>query len=448
MNANNRIIIVGGNAAGPAAAAKAKRQNPHAEIIMFEAGEFISTGTCELPYLLKGDIKNYQDIVFFDPEKFLKEKGVKVYINHRVESIDRRKKIIKVKNLQDGSVVEEKYTKLVLATGSKAKTIPILSGNLTNLFNLKSVSDYLKIKKYIEGKSLNNVLIIGAGYIGLETAEAFVNLGAKVTILEKAELPLPLVDDELQQLVLETLNKNGVEFIGGTDAEFITENDRIKHVKIEGRIKEYDLYLSSIGFEPNNSLAIGAQLEIGKFGGLKVDNKMQTSDPNIYAAGDNVEIVNKVTGKKDYIPLATYAHQQGHTAGANAAGGNERTRPIVHNAAVKIFDKAVCTIGLSSKQAEDHLYKFESVSKVVRNLVGVMPESEKVFGKIIYEKDSKLILGASFIGQCEVIGFGNIISLMIKNKIKAEELASVDYNYTPPLSPFINLLSVLGRNIK
>jgi NADPH-dependent 2,4-dienoyl-CoA reductase/sulfur reductase-like enzyme len=188
-------------------------------------------------------------------------------------------------------------------------------------------------------------------------------------------------------------------------------------------------------------------LEIGKFGALKVDSRMRTSDFNIYAAGDNSEVINKVTGRTDYIPLATIAHSQGHIAGANAAGGNLRTEPVVFNLAVKIFDKSVCKVGLSSEEASDMKLSFNSVHAVIPNLVHVMPESEKVFGKIIYDRDSKLILGASFIGRSEVIGYADIIAMMIANKIKADALASTNYNYTPPLSPFVNLLSVLGRKI-
>jgi NADPH-dependent 2,4-dienoyl-CoA reductase/sulfur reductase-like enzyme len=444
----NTIIVIGGNAAGPAAAAKAKRQNPDANVIMFEAGEFISTGTCELPYLLKGDIKDYQDIVFFTPESFYKDKGVKVYTKHFVESIDRKNKTVTVKNLTDNSVIEFQYSKLILATGSKAKKIPQLSSEQSNLFFLKSVSDYLKIKSYFETSKINDVLIIGAGYIGLETAEAFKSLGANVTVLEKENLPFAGMDAEIRHLVLETLTKNGIEFIGGNNNAVYNFGDKkIKNVKIDGRIKEFDLYLSSVGVEPNNSLAIASRLDIGKSGGIKVDNKMRTSDFNIYAAGDNVEITNKITRRSDYIPLATIAHSQGHTAGANAAGANLRTEPVIQNLAVKIFDRSICKVGLSTEEAAAHQFNFKSVHAVIPNLVHVMPNSQKVFGKIIYESDSKLILGASFIGGKEVIGYADIIAMMINNKIKAEVLAAINYNYTPPLSPFVNLLSVLGRKI-
>ncbi len=448
MISENTIIVIGGNAAGPAAAAKAKRQNPNANVIMFEAGEFISTGTCELPYLLKGDIKDYQDIVFFTPESFYKDKGVKVYTRHFVESIDRKNKAVSVKNLSDNSLHEFHYSKLILATGSKAIKIPQLSSELSNLFYLKSVSDYLRIKSYLGSTKLNDVLIIGGGYIGLETADAFKSLGANITIIEKETLPLAGMDTEIRHLVLETLTKNGIEFIGGnSSAVYNVSNNKIKNVKIDGRIKEFDLYLCAIGVEPNNSLALAARLDTGKSGGINVDRRMRTSDFNIYAAGDNVEITNKITGRSDYIPLATIAHAHGHIAGANAAGGNLRTESVIQNLAVKIFDKSICKVGLSSEEAAVHRFNFKSVHAIIPNLVHVMPNSQKVFGKIIYEHDSKFILGASFIGEKEVVGYADMIAMMINNKIKADSLASINYNYTPPLSPFVNILSVLGRKI-
>ncbi len=445
---SKKIIIVGGNAAGPSAAAKAKRVDPNADVIMFETGDFISTGTCELPYLISGDIDDYRKIIFFDEKSFLEKKGVKVHTKHIVKNIDRLRKTILVKNLIEDSEQTIKYDKLILTTGSVAKKIPTFGDNLKNLFYLKTVSNYLQIKYYCDNNNINNVLIIGASYIGLEVADAFKTVGKNVIVLDSQEHPMPNSEPEIQHLIKDTVGEHGVEFIGSVGAaKYIIEKNYLKGFKLEGRLKEIDLVLVSIGFAPNTSLALKANLEMGALGGIKVDSRLKTSDPNIFAAGDNTEVINKVTNRPDYMPIATIAHQQGHTAGANAAGAFEIMKPIVKNIAVKIFDRTFTSVGLTSSEVSKMKYNLKSVSAITYNKVKVMPGSSKVFGKIIYNPDTKLIFGASFFGKEEVIGYADIISTFIQNRISGEQLSETSFNYTPPRSPFINLLSILGRKI-
>ncbi|MGA8264023.1 MAG: FAD-dependent oxidoreductase [Ignavibacteriaceae bacterium] len=445
----NKIIIVGGNAAGPAAAAKAKRFNPDAEVILFEAGKFISTGTCEIPYVLSGEIDDYNKVVFFTPEKFLEKKGVKVYTNHSVESVNRKGKKVLIRNLRGNFVSEFNYDKLVLATGSVARKHEQFPTSLNNVHNLKNVQDLINILALVKEKKLNKVVIVGSGYIGLEAVEAFTKLGVSVTIVEKDKYPLPSAEPEVQHLIYELLKQKDVSFYGGTDKYRTTVSDNIlKSINLDSRLLEFDIVLIATGFIPNAKLAKDCRLEIGTKGGIKVDTKLRTSCQDIYAAGDCIEITNAVTNRPDYLPLATIAHNFGHIAGENAGGGNKRVEPVVKNAAVKVFDKYVVSVGLSSEEAYREKYIFNTVQTVVPNLIEVMPGSEKVFGKITYEKGSKKILGASFFGGKEVSGFGDLISTLIKTKQSAEVLASINYNYTPPLSPMVNLLSVLGRKIK
>lgn len=445
----NKIIIVGGNAAGPAAAAKAKRFNPEAEVILFEASEFISTGTCEIPYVLSGEIGDYKKIIFFSPKKFFKEKGVKVFIAHKVESINRKENQVIVRDLRKNQISEFNYDKLVLATGSVAKGPEQFPASLKNVYNLKNVQDLINILELVKERRLNKIVIIGSGYIGLEAAEAFNKLGVSVTIMEKDRFPLPSAEPEIQRLIYELLKQKNISFYGeaGKFKTTTFEND-LRSINLDSRLLEFDIVLITTGFLPNVELAKNCGLEIGTKGGIKVDSRLRTSCQDIYAAGDCIEITNAITNRLDYIPLATIAHDFGHIAGENAAGGNKRIEPIVKNQAVKIFDKFLVSVGLSSQEAYNEKYMFNSVQEVVPNLIMVMPGSENVFGKIIYEKDSKKILGASFFGGKEVSGYGDLISTLIKTKQSVDILASINYNYTPPLSPMVNLLSVLGRKLK
>lgn len=446
---NKNIIVIGGNAAGPAAAAKAKRTDPYANVLLFEASEFISTGTCELPYVLSGEIKDYNDIVFYSAKSFEEEKGVKVYTNSLVTNIDRRNKTITVTNTSTNQSYNFTYDKLILTTGSISKRISQLPINLENVFSFKSVGDLIKVKSFIDKYNPKRVLVIGAGYIGIEISEALKNIGLEVILLEKEKLPMPGSEAEIQNLILQTLLKNKIQFFGNSiDVKYYFVESKLRSVKIDGWNYEIDFAIQSLGVKPNTTLALSAKLDLGNFGGIKVDSKLRTNDSNIYAAGDCIEVINKITNRNDYLPLATLAHEHGHIAGENAAGGNSFIHPVINNIAVKIFDNNFVSVGLNSIQAIKNNFNVLSVSAIVPNIIKVMPNSKNVFGKIIYEKDSLKILGANFFGDKEVIGFGDLISSFIYHKTKITDLAEINFNYTPPSSPFINLLSVLGRKAK
>jgi len=441
------IIIIGGNAAGPAAAAKAKRVDPNANVIMIEAGEYISTGTCELPYVLSSDINSYKDIIFYDKEKFKEEKGVEVLTNHFVESINKKERVINILDKENARNISLPYDKLVLCTGSNSIKLEKYS-QYKNVFSLKNISDLLSINNHISNNQVKKVLVVGAGYIGIEATEALSKIGLNVTLLELEKLPFPQSELEVQNLVFECLKNNGISFYGNSkNVQIISDYDKIKSFKIDGRILEIDLVLTAIGVKPNIKLAKETGLDIGTTGAIKVNNKLRSCNSNIYAAGDNIEVINRITNRSDYIPLATIAHQTGHIAGENAAGGNLFLQPVVKNIAVKIFDYYYTQVGLTQKEAVLNNINSDQVTAVRPNLVKVMPKSRNVFGKIVYNKNSKLILGATFFGGHEVSGYANIISTFISNKIEVNKLSKINFNYTPPLSPMINLLSTLGRKI-
>jgi len=446
LSKSPNIVIIGGNAAGPSAAAKAKRVNPAANVIMVEKGPFISTGTCEMPYVLAGDIESYKNIVFFTPEIFYEEKGARVYANTTACKIDRKSKLVYVKNAQQ----EERtlpYDSLVLAAGSKANRYSDID-DCTNAFHLKTVEDLVKIKEYTAQHKCKTAAILGAGYIGVETSEALSKLGMEVYLIDRNRLPLSSAEQEIQALVLDELKKNKVNFFGNIDKlEYSKRDNYVKTVKLDGYNLEVDFVIVAIGFSPNTGLASAASIELGKFGGIKVDRKLKTSDYNIYAAGDSIEVVNFITRKPDYIPLASLAHEFGHIAGENAAGGNAYAPEIIKNAAVKIFDNVYSTVGLSYDEAVKYGYKAASVHTIAPSVIRVMPQTHNIFAKIIIDKESGLILGGSFIGGEEAAGYADIISTFIRTKTPAKRLQEINFNYTPPVSPFIHPLSILGKKL-
>lgn len=441
-----RIIVVGGNAAGPAAAAKAKRVNPNASVLLFEESSFISTGTCEMPYVLSGEISSYEDILLFSPNKFMNEKGVQVFTKHKVEKIDRRTRTIYVRDLVSDKTLEFNYDSLILATGSLPKTIPGFSKGLKNLFHLKNISDLIHLQDYLNSKEVKKAVIVGSGYIGIETTEVLAKHGIDIMIIDKEVLPFPSAEKEISERVLTELQRNSVQFFNKIrQVEPLIKDDSIIGVKVNDEELSCDLVLLTVGVVPNNELAENSKLELGIFGGIKVNKKLRTSDTNIFAAGDNIEFINAITGKYDYFPFATYAHNFGHIAGANAAGEVINSNPIIKNVSVKAFDSYNASVGLKSKEAEDHQLNYEIVDAEAPNLVKVMPGSRNVYGKIIFHKENKKILGASFWGGKEVSGYADLIASIIYSGQTIEFLTKIPYNYTPPLSPFVNLLSILGR---
>jgi NADPH-dependent 2,4-dienoyl-CoA reductase/sulfur reductase-like enzyme len=446
MKRSVRIIVVGGNAAGPAAAAKAKRFNPGADVILFEASEFISTGTCEMPYVLSGEINDSRKIVFFSPSSFENEKGVKVFIKHFVEEIDAINKKVVVRDLLPDQLKEYDYDRLILATGSKAKTLPGFDTQLKNIFTLKNINDLLDINDLISKENISKALVIGSGYVGLEVVESLNKRNISVQLIEKESKPLPGADKEFGDEILKILSQNNIEFLGNVnDVEPVISADRLLGVRLGDKFIETDLVLLSIGFEPDTFLARSTRLEIGKSGAIKVDRYLKTSDSFIYAAGDNVEIINSVTGKLDFIPLATNAYELGHIAGENAAGGHTKYDPVVKNISVKIFNKFFISVGLSSSEATKNNFETNVAFGKARNLVGFIPGSDFVIGKVLEDKNSKRIIGGAFLGGNEVSGYADLLSALIKLRAPATMLSKINYNYTPPLSPFINLLSIIGK---
>lgn len=442
------IIVAGGNAAGPAAAAKAKRTNPSARVIMFEQSQFISTGTCELPYIISGEIPSYKKIVFFDKDTFRESKGVEVFTGYRIDEIDRRNSKVKIAT-DDGKTQDYRYDALILATGSTAVKLPQFDDSAENLFYMKNIQDLIALDEYISIHKPETALIIGAGYIGLEMAEALTKRGIEVTTADTGDLPLPASDKEIQHLVFEILKENNISFSGKlSEIRPYYKNNSIRSIRTESRAAEFDMVLIAAGVRANNRLAMQCRLELGKTGGLRVDKKLRTSDQKIWAAGDNIEVTSLITGRPVYLPLATLAQKSGHIAGENAAGGNNFFGPVIRNTAFRLFNNTIVLTGLTTEEAIESGFKIKTVHAVSPNLIRIFPGCRNVFGKIIYESGSKRILGASFIGGNEAAGYGDLISTLIKSRSDASLLADLDYNYTPPVSPFINLLSILGRKVK
>lgn len=441
-----KIIVIGGSAAGPAAAAKAKRVNPEHEVVMYEAGEYISIGTCEIPYVLSGEIDNYEKILFYNPESYESEKKVRVKNFHRVESIDRIKKRIFVRDTKNNIQFNDNYDKLILCTGSVKRFHPEFPKGLKNVFYLKTVDDLRAIQRFIQEKKITNSVIIGAGLTGLESIAFVSKYSGSVLLIDSNPLPLNGYSEEVQKIVLDKLHSDKIEFFGGVSSVSPKlKNDYVEAIVIDGEVHSVDFVLVTIGFEPNTSLSQASKLSHHKDNAIRVDRKLQTSDDNIFAAGDCISVENFITKKPMWLPLATLSHNFGHVAGANAAGESFYAESVVKNLLLKLSDLSIAHVGLTWKEIKNFGIHCEELSAVGNSRIKIIPNGEKHFVKIFYESRTKKIIGADLIGGEDIIGKANLLSFAIKNNITMNKLNAVDYAYTPVLSTFIETLSIMGR---
>jgi NADPH-dependent 2,4-dienoyl-CoA reductase/sulfur reductase-like enzyme len=344
-----KILIIGGVAAGATAAAKARRLSPDAQITMLEAGPDISFANCGLPYYIAGDIDSRSKLILQSPESFKEQYQVEVHTQTLVSNINRENKLIQTVDSRDGSKKTFEYTKLILAQGGRPIQPDLPGANTDHVFSLWTLEDMDKIDNYLKTKDPKTVVVVGGGFIGLEMVEALVKRGLKVHVVEKMQHVMAIMEAETAGFITRELHAYGV----GIHTETAVTKINSKSVELDnGKTLDADMVLLSIGVRPTLQLALDAGLKIGEAGGLLVNDKLQTSDPDIFAAGDMVEIEHRVNGKKVRIPLAGPANRQGRIAAENALGGQHSYRGSIGTSVVRVFDAVAGTTGLSLKQAK------------------------------------------------------------------------------------------------
>jgi NADPH-dependent 2,4-dienoyl-CoA reductase/sulfur reductase-like enzyme/rhodanese-related sulfurtransferase len=427
------IIIVGGVAGGASAAAKARRTNETATIVMFEKGPYVSFANCGLPYYVGKTIPDRDDLLLQTPERFWKRFRVQVHVLHEVLHIDRTAKCVQVKNLRTQEITSHPYDTLILAPGAGAIMPDIPGIHARNIFTVKTVPDSDAIKTFLASQSSQQALIIGGGFIGLETAEALMGLGLTVTIIEKAPQILPPFDQDMATLVAQHLQEKGVKIIAGDGINgFQQDGDLAKEAELEsGTRLPMDLAILSIGVRPELQLAREAGLEIGAAGGIAVNTRQQTSDPDIYAAGDAVETLHLVTGKHARIPLAGPANKQGRVAGANAAGGDLQFQGALGTAIVESMGITAAKTGLSEHEAKAHgLNYFVSLTHPLDH-AGYYPGAETLHMKLVVEQQTGKLLGAQIVGDQGVDKRIDVLATAIHAKLNVQDLEQLDLAYAP-----------------
>lgn len=441
-----KIVIIGGVAAGATAAAKARRISPSAQIIMLEAGPDISFANCGLPYYISGDIESRSSLILQSPESFYEQYGVEVHTHTLVASINKQAHTIKTIDSRSGEAKQFEYTKLILAQGGRPVK-PDLPGALSDhVFTLWTLDDMDKISNHLKEHKPKTAVVVGGGFIGLEMVEALVKRGLHVDVVEKMPHVMSLMEAETAGFIERELYAYGVGVHTNAGVTEIKSNT----VKLDnGKTLDADMVLLSIGVRPTLQLAIDAGLTIGEAGGLLVNDKLQTSDPDIYGAGDMVEIEHRVNGKKVRIPLAGPANRQGRIAAENALGGNHSYKGAIGTSVVRVFEAVAGITGLSLKQARLLGIDADAVVVHKEHHTSYYPGAEIVSVLMVYDKNTGVILGGQTAGYKGADKRLDVIATATAAKLKVSDIADVDLAYSPPIgtaNDAINMAAYTAEN--
>jgi NADPH-dependent 2,4-dienoyl-CoA reductase/sulfur reductase-like enzyme/rhodanese-related sulfurtransferase len=429
-----RIVIVGGVAAGMSAATRARRLNENASIVVLEKNGYISFANCGLPYYINRRIPHADKLLVTTPQKVKARFNIDARVRHEVTAIDRAGKAVRGIDHSTGLPFVLPYDKLILAPGAAPVVPPIENVRSANVFLLRSVEDTLALDKWLSEKKPKRCVIVGAGFIGLEMAEAMHDRGLEVTVVEKATHALPPLDIEMAGPLHAELASHGVKLVAGVGLKAVQVRDGlVNSVELEdGRRIETDFVLLSIGVRPNVQLAKDAGLAIGASGAIAVDSFHRTNDPDIYAVGDAAEITHGVTGLQSRIPLAGPANRQGRLAGEHAATGDAAPAPsILGTAIVQVFGLSIGMTGLSQTQAQAQGIAADAAYVFPPNHATYYPGAQNMRLKLVYAPDTGRILGAQAVGGLGVDKRIDVIATAIHFKGTIHDLASLDLAYAP-----------------
>ena len=442
MDKKRNIVIIGGGACGPKTAARLRRLDPHAGITMVQDEALISYAGCGLPYFIGGSVKPRNMLIHRDVASFKKISNVDVLINTRVDSIDRAARKVNVTDIANAKSYTLDYDKLVIATGANPVVPPLKGIDLKGIHVVKRVPDADQIIALLDKSVSKKAVIVGAGLIGVEMAEALVDRGFAVTMVEALERVLvALVDEEISDLLAKHMTDKGVVLkLGQKITGFEGSDGNVSHAITESDRIEAGLVILAIGVRPNSKLAKDAGLEIGQFGDIVVNEYMQTSDPDIYAGGDCVANVNLVTGQKAFVPMGSTANKHGHVIASHISGGKEKFNGIVSTACVKVLDFNIGRTGIGEKQALEAGFKVVSALLPAPDKPDYYPGNKEIIIKLIVDSHTGRILGGQGVGPGDVVKRIDVLATAITMGMTVDMLADLDLAYAPPFNTALDAL--------
>lgn len=440
-----KVVIVGGVAGGATAAARLRRLDETAEIVVFERSGFVSYANCGLPYYIGGVIEDQEELTLQTPESFYERFRVQMKVRHEVTAIDRSAKTVTVRNLATGEVFQESYDKLLLAPGARP-TQPALPGvGLDRLFTLRTVEDTLRIRRFVDTQHPKSVVLAGGGFIGMELAENLRERGLDVTIVQRPKQLMTPFDADMAALIHREVRAHGVRLALGHTVEGFAESEGGVQVLLKDEQPlQADMVILAIGVTPDSRLAAEAGLELGLKGSILVNDRMQTSDPDIYAVGDAVQVNHFVTGQPALIALAGPANKQGRIAADNMAGGDSRYKGSQGSSVLKIFDLTAAATGLNETAARRAGLDVEAVVLSPMNHAGYYPGGRVMTMKVLFERRTGKLLGAQIVGSDGVDKRIDVLATAIRAGMTAADLTELDLAYAPPYSSAKDPVNMAG----
>lgn len=440
-----KVVIVGGVAGGATAAARIRRLDEQAEIFVFERSGYISYANCGLPYYIGGVIENPQQLTLQTPESFFSRFRVHMKVHHEVTAIHPERKTVSVKKLESGEIFEESYDKLLLSPGAKP-TQPRLPGvGIDKLFTLRTVEDTFRIKEYINNNHPKSAVLAGGGFISLELAENLRELGMDVTIVQRPKQLMNPFDSDMASFIHSEMRRHGIKLaLGHTVEGFVEKEDGVEVLLKEEPSLCADMVVLAIGVTPDTYLAGEAGLELGIKGSILVNDRMETSIPDIYAVGDAVQVKHYVTGQEALISLAGPANRQGRIAADNICGGDSRYPGSQGSSVIKVFDMTAASTGLNETNAKKAGLDVDKVILSPMSHAGYYPGGRLMTMKVVFEKETYRLLGSQIVGYEGVDKRIDVLATAIHTGMKATELKDLDLAYAPPYSSAKDPVNMAG----
>ncbi|MDI9514002.1 MAG: FAD-dependent oxidoreductase [Bacillota bacterium] len=449
---SRKVLIVGGVAGGATAAARLRRLDEKARIIMFEKGDYISFANCGLPYYIGDVIRDKEELTLQTPESFSQRYNVDVRIKSEVISIDRQNKAVTVKDLISGETYHESYDVLILSPGAEPVVPPFEGSRLDAVFTLRTIPDTYRIKEYVQSNKPRRAAVIGAGYIGIEMAENLHNLGLDVSIIELSDHVIQPLDPDMAAEVHHHILSKGVSLYLGKGVTAIrSSREGYELVLSSGESIHADMVILAVGVRPESRLANEAGLETGVRGCIVTNTRMQTSDPYIYAVGDAVEVVDFITGEKVFVPLASPANKQGRIAADNICGIDSTYNGTQGTAILKAFDMTVAVTGSNERTLKAAGIDYEKSYTYSSSHADYYPGATSMTIKLLFDKKTSVILGAQITGYQGVDKRCDVLSTAIRTRMKVQDLVELELAYAPPFGSAkdpVNIAGYVASNIQ
>jgi NADPH-dependent 2,4-dienoyl-CoA reductase/sulfur reductase-like enzyme len=437
---SEKILIIGGNVSGLAAASQARRNAPKAEIIVLESGDYISYGTCALPYFISGIVKNADELFVYTPQFFEKERNIRILLNHKVLKLNPQKRELLVQTPDSSKPEAFNYDRLVICSGGSPIDLGIKVSKSINAFFFRNVEDALNLKDFINKNSPKKAVVIGGGSVGLLIAESLIKIGIKVSIIEKSKSILNDFEDEISGILQKIVAAEGIELKLSSELVSVAQDDNrfVKTVSINCGVAlesfETDLIILCAGIKANTDFCSQTSIELGKNNAIKTSSKLQTAYSNIYASGDCICVKNIITGKYDHIPTANNAAKTGRIAGENISGGNETFPGSVGTKVDKIFGHEIARTGISMTDAMDLQFNAFKITEHYNSHAKALPGVESITVTVIVDFNTQRILGAQMIGKEGVAKRIDVFAAAITSQMTIDQIYMLDLSYSPGTS--------------